>query len=95
MSLDRITEAVASHYQVKISDLRSRRRSRSISLPRQVIMYLGRETTELSLDEIGDHFGGRDHSTVLYACGRVKDMLEQDARFAAEVERLRDRLGAR
>ena len=95
MTLDRITEAVASHYQVKISDLRSKRRSRSISLPRQVIMYLGRETTKLSLDEIGDHFGGRDHSTVLYACGRVKDMIEQDAAFAAEVERLRDRLGAR
>ena len=95
MTLDRITEAVAAHYQVKISDLRSKRRSRSISLPRQVIMYLGRETTKLSLDEIGDHFGGRDHSTVLYACGRVKDRIEQDPAFSAEIERLRDRLGAR
>jgi len=95
MTLDRITEAIAAHYQVKISDLRSKRRSRSISLPRQVIMYLGRETTNLSLDEIGDHFGGRDHSTVLYACGRVKDMIEQDPAFSAEIERLRDRLGAR
>jgi len=95
MTLDRITEAVAAHYQVKISDLRSKRRSRSISLPRQVIMYLARETTKLSLDEIGDHFGGRDHSTVLYACGRVKDLIEQDPGFAAEIDRLRDRLGAR
>lgn len=95
MSLDRITETVASHFQVKISDLRSKRRSRSISLPRQVIMYIGRETTNLSLDEIGDHFGGRDHSTVLYAYGRVKDKMEQDASFAAEVERLLVRLGAR
>ena len=95
LTLDRITEVVAAHYQVKISDMRSKRRSRSISLPRQVIMYLARETTNLSLDEIGDHFGGRDHSTVLYAYTRVKNQVEQDSRFAAEIERLRDRLGAR
>ena len=93
MTLDRITETIASHYQVKISDLRSKRRSRSISVPRQVVMYLARETTDLSLDEIGDHFGGRDHSTVLYAVRRVKEQVENDPRFSAEVERLRDRLG--
>ncbi len=58
-------------------------------------MYLARETTNLSLDEIGDHFGGRDHSTVLYAYTRVKNQIEKDARFAAEIDRLRDRLGAR
>jgi chromosomal replication initiator protein len=95
MTLDRITEVAAAHFQVKISDMRSKRRSRSISLPRQVIMYLARETTNLSLDEIGDHFGGRDHSTVLYANTRIKNQIEQDARFAAEIDRLRDRLGAR
>ena len=95
MTLDRITEAVAAHHQVKISDLRSKRRSRSISLPRQVIMYLARETTNLSLDEIGDHFGGRDHSTVLYACTRVRERVEKDPTFAAEIDRLRDRLGIR
>ncbi len=93
MTLDRITETVASHYQVKISDLRSKRRSRSVSVPRQVVMYLARQTTDLSLDEIGDHFGGRDHSTVLYAVRRVKEQMEGDTRFAAEVERFRDRLG--
>ncbi len=95
MTLDRITEAVAAHYQVKISDLRSKRRSRSVSTPRQIVMYLARETTDLSLDEIGDHFGGRDHSTVLYAIRRIRDQVESDTRFAAEVGRLRDRLGAR
>jgi len=95
MTLDRITEVVAAHYQVKISDLRSKRRNRSVSHPRQVVMFLARATTDLSLDEIGDHFGGRDHSTVLYAVRRMQELAEQDPNFAAELERMKDRLGVR
>lgn len=95
LTVNRITEAVAAHFQTKISDLRSKKRNRSVSLPRQVIMFLAREQTNLSLDEIGGHFGGRDHSTVLYACSRIHDLIEQDPDFAIEIDRLRSRLGVR
>jgi chromosomal replication initiator protein len=94
LTLDRITEAVAARYQVKISDLRSKRRARSVSMPRQIVMYLAREVTPLSLDEIGDHFGGRDHSTVIYAIRKVQELVDSDPRVAADVARLKDRLGA-
>jgi chromosomal replication initiator protein len=80
---------------VKVSDLRSKKRSRSVSLPRQVVMYLARRLTTLSLEEIGEHFGGRDHSTVLYAIRKVAEQVEEDLRFGAEVARVQDRLGAR
>ncbi len=95
VTLDRITEVVAAYFQVKISVLRSKGRSRSVSLPRQIVMFLARELTDLSLDEIGDHFGGRDHSTVLYAVRRIREMIENDPKIKAAVERMRDRLGAR
>jgi chromosomal replication initiator protein len=95
MTLDRITEVVAAHNQVKVSDLRSKRRNHTVSLARQIVMYLARETTDLSLDEIGDHFGGRDHSTVLYAIRRVREQVETEPAFAAGIQRLRDRLGVR
>jgi chromosomal replication initiator protein len=95
LTLDDITQAVAAHWQVKVTDLRSKKRSRSVSLPRQVVMYLGRRLTALSLDEIGEAFGGRDHSTVLYAVRRVGEQVESDPRFAAEIRHVEDRLGPR
>ena len=62
-----ILEVVSNHFNLRLSDLIGRKRSRSISHPRQVAMYLARKLTPLSLEEIGVHFGGRDHSTVLHA----------------------------
>ena len=67
LQIGEILEAVSTHFSIKLHDLVGRRRSRSISHPRQVGMYLARKLTPLSLEEIGDHFGGRDHSTVLHA----------------------------
>lgn len=95
ITLDRITQVVAGHWSAKVSDLRSKKRTKSVSLPRQVIMYLGRELTNLSLEEIGDHFGGRDHTTVLYAIERVAERAEKDEAFRAVLERLKDRLHTR
>ncbi len=95
VNLDKITQVVCSHYQVKISDLRSKRRGRSVSLPRQVVMFIARLLTNLSLDEIGDHFGGRDHSTVLYAVRKVQSRCDSDPTFSATVDRMVDRLGGR
>jgi chromosomal replication initiator protein len=92
VGLDRITQVVATHFGVKVSDLRSKKRTKSVSLPRQIVMWIARAETPLSLEEIGNHFGGRDHTTVLYATEKVGDLVAADESFKAQVERLRDRL---
>jgi chromosomal replication initiator protein len=82
VSIENIQRIVAEYYKIKISDLHSKRRSRSIARPRQVAMALAKELTQHSLPEIGDAFGGRDHTTVLHACRKVKELREtnQDIR---------------
>ena len=77
--IEQIQRRVAEHYDVRLADMTSKRRPASIAFPRQVAMYLARELTKASLNEIGDAFGGRDHGTVLHACKLVKKrMSEQD-----------------
>jgi len=93
VTLDKIIQLVCDRYQVRVADLRSKRRGRSISEPRQVIMFIARKLTKLSLQEVGDHFGGRDHSTVLYAVRQIEIRYRSDPAFAAALERLVDRLG--
>lgn len=78
ISLDNIQKTVAKYYKIRIADLLSKRRSRSITRPRQVAMLLAKELTQRSLPEIGDAFGGRDHTTVLHACQMVRKLREQD-----------------
>jgi chromosomal replication initiator protein len=76
VSLDNIQRTVAEYYKIKVADMMSRRRSRSVARPRQVAMALAKELTNHSLPEIGDSFGGRDHTTVLHACRKVKELRE-------------------
>jgi len=76
VSIENIQRTVAEYYKIKISDLHSKRRSRSIARPRQVAMALAKELTQHSLPEIGEAFGGRDHTTVLHACRKVKELRE-------------------
>jgi chromosomal replication initiator protein len=79
VTIDQIQKRVAEHFDVRIADMTSKRRPANIAFPRQVAMYLARELTKASLNEIGDAFGGRDHGTVLHACKLVKRrMQEQD-----------------
>jgi chromosomal replication initiator protein len=78
-TVERIAQGVGRYFRVDPQQLRSRRRSRAVLLPRQVGMYLTRQLTELSLAQIGAYFGGRDHSTVLHACRKVEQALTQDA----------------
>jgi chromosomal replication initiator protein len=82
VSIENIQRTVAEYFKIKIADLHSKRRSRSIARPRQVAMALSKELTQHSLPEIGDAFGGRDHTTVLHACRKVKELREtnQDIR---------------
>ena len=78
VSIDNIQKTVASYYKIKIADILSKRRSRSVARPRQLAMALAKELTNHSLPEIGDAFGGRDHTTVLHACRKIKELREAD-----------------
>lgn len=75
VTIENIQRTVADYYKVKVSDLSAKRRSRSVAHPRQVAMALAKELTNHSLPEIGNAFGGRDHTTVLHACRKIKDLL--------------------
>lgn len=79
VTIDQIQRRVAEHFDVRLADMTSKRRPANIAFPRQIAMYLARELTKASLNEIGEAFGGRDHGTVLHACKVVKkQMKEQD-----------------
>lgn len=79
VSLDNIQRTVAEYYKIKVADLNSRRRNRSVARPRQVAMALAKELTNYSLPEIGDSFGGRDHTTVLHACRKIRELRETNS----------------
>ncbi len=88
VSIDNIQRVVAEYYKIKVADLNSKRRSRSVARPRQVAMYLAKDLTNHSLPEIGDAFGGRDHTTVLHACRKIKELLDSDADIREDVKNL-------
>lgn len=88
ISIPNIQKVVADYYQMRVADLLSKRRSRSIARPRQVAMTLAKELTEHSLPEIGDAFGGRDHTTVLHACRTVRDLRESDGKLRQDWDKL-------
>ena len=87
-TLDRIVSLVIDHYGVRLSDLQSKKRFQSIAVPRQVCMYLARKYTNHSLAEIGGSFGGRDHSTVLYAAEKIAKSLETDGELRTVIQDL-------
>ncbi len=88
VSLDNIQRTVAEYYKIKVADLMSRRRSRSVARPRQVAMALAKELTNHSLPEIGDSFGGRDHTTVLHGCRKIKELRESNADIREDYKNL-------
>jgi chromosomal replication initiator protein len=88
VTIENIQKTVAEYYKVKVADLLSKRRSRSIARPRQMAMALAKELTNHSLPEIGDHFGGRDHTTVIHACRKVKELIQDDNDFAEDYKNL-------
>lgn len=88
VTIENIQKTAAEYYKVKVADLLSKRRSRSIARPRQMAMALAKELTNHSLPEIGDHFGGRDHTTVIHACRKVKELIQDDNDFAEDYKNL-------
>jgi chromosomal replication initiator protein len=88
----RVLETVASVFGVDVDRILARDRSRQVALPRQVAMYLLREEAQISLPQIGAVLGGRDHTTVMYGCDKVAEMIEQDDRLRRQVVDIRDQL---
>ncbi|MFC4525626.1 chromosomal replication initiator protein DnaA [Dyella halodurans] len=88
VTVPNIQKIVADYYQVRLQDLLSKRRVRSLARPRQIAMSLSKELTEHSLPEIGEAFGGRDHTTVLHACRTIKKLCETDTRMRQDWEQL-------
>ena len=88
VTIDNIQRVVADYYKLKMSDLLSKRRSRSVARPRQIAMALAKELTNYSLPEIGESFGGRDHTTVLHACRKVKELEGSDREVERDLKHL-------
>jgi len=88
VTIENIQKTVADYYKVRTADLLSKRRTRSLARPRQVAMALAKELTTHSLPEIGDAFGGRDHTTVLHACKRIKELRDSEQRVKEDYSNL-------
>ena len=88
VTIDNIQKTVAEYFKIRIADILSKRRSRSVARPRQIAMALAKELTNHSLPEIGDAFGGRDHTTVLHACRKIKELKEENHEIKEDVQNL-------
>ncbi|GIK35707.1 MAG: chromosomal replication initiator protein DnaA [Gammaproteobacteria bacterium] len=88
VTIENIQKTVAEYFKMRVADVLSQRRSRSVARPRQIAMSLAKELTRHSLPEIGDAFGGRDHTTVLHACRRIQELRESDTRVREDYQNL-------
>jgi chromosomal replication initiator protein len=94
ITIENIQKEVSEYYKLRVSDLLSRRRTRNIARPRQMAMALSKELTDHSLPEIGEAFGGRDHTTVLHACRKIEELCETDGRIREDKAKLVRKLTA-
>jgi chromosomal replication initiator protein len=92
ISISTIQKVVAQHYRIPVDAMKSKVRTARLAFPRQVAIFMARELTNASLTQIGQRFGGRDHTTVIHACQKIKTMLEQDVSLKASVNQLRKEL---
>ena len=88
VTVEMVQKIVCDFYNISLSDIKAKRRTKDISLPRQVAMYLCKQTTGSSLNDIGKHFGGKDHATVIYACRQIEERRAKDETFSRAVENL-------
>ena len=92
ISLDDIQKKVSEFYDIRLADMKSSRRPKAIAFPRQMAMYLSRNLTARSLTEIGEAFGGRDHTTVLHACKMIEERSSRDKNIANTITHLTKKL---
>lgn len=88
ITIDLIQKVVAAHFDLHIADMKAQKRTKAIAFPRQIAMYLSRNLTDSSLPEIGENFGGRDHTTVMHGYDKIKERLEKDPEFGKTIEQL-------
>src|SRR5690606_24710119 len=93
VTIQDIQKVVGEHYNIRLEDFSSKKRTKSIAFPRQVAMYLSRELTDFSLPKIGEEFGGRDHTTVIHAHEKIEKMLKEDKQLQEEIKQIRSMLG--
>ncbi len=91
-SVDNIQKIVAEHFQVRVTDLKSKNRSRSFAVPRQIAMFLARKLTRASTTEIGRRFGGKDHSTVIHSTNKIENLLKTDPSLSATIQTLEQKI---
>jgi chromosomal replication initiator protein len=92
ISIQDIQQAVCDYYRLRVEDLKSKKRTKSVAFPRQIAMYLCRELTDYSLPKIGEDFGGRDHTTVIHAHEKISRILKQDPQLEQAVNQLKQRI---
>jgi chromosomal replication initiator protein len=92
ITLDAVQEAVAAKYHIKVSEMKSKRRTKALVHPRQVAMYLCREITQQSYPEIARHFGGKDHTTIMHACRQIEKAKESDPDLQKRLEELKNQI---
>ena len=88
ISIDTIQKVTADFYGISISEIKSKKQSKKIAFPRHVAIYIARKITEMSLTEIGEEFGGKDHSTVMSSCKKIEDMIKIDATLDNTIKNL-------
>jgi chromosomal replication initiator protein len=88
LTVEHIQKVVCEHFAIKISDMKAKKRTKEVALPRQIAMYLSKQLTNLSLNDIGKNFGGKDHATVIYACKQTEEKRLQDEAFNRMIENL-------
>ena len=89
ISVEEIQKTVATYFNIKVSELRSAKRVKNLVLPRQIAMYLSRQLTSFSFPDIGEKFGGKDHSTIIYAIKKMEKQMEEDVQLKTSIESVR------
>ena len=92
ITMDFIQKTVSDYFEIKLAELKSRKRTKEVAFPRQVAMYLCKQLTELSLADIGNGFGGKDHSTVIHACKQIRNKMESSTEINRKVRGLAERI---
>jgi len=92
ISIESIQKIVASHFNIKTTELKSSKRLKTLVLPRQIAMYISRKMTSSSFPEIGNKFGGKDHSTIIHAMKKIEQKMEEDVQLKNTIERLMDNM---
>jgi chromosomal replication initiator protein len=88
VTTEQIQKTVSEHFALKVSDMKAKKRTKEVALPRQIAMYLSKQLTNLSLSDIGKNFGGKDHATVIYACKQIEEKRAKDETFNRMIESL-------